>query len=67
VTTGTFVYDIPERRIRFRAARAGLAANAPWGVYDELAKCWAVEPKLSEEVAKERASAMDNASRGRGR
>lgn len=56
-----------ERRVRFVAARAGLSPNAPWGVHDYLAKCWAVKPELSKDDAKERAEAMDNASRGRGR
>jgi hypothetical protein len=55
------------RRARFVAAKAGLAHNAPWGVHDYLAKCWAVDPKLSKAEAEARATAMDRASRGRGR
>jgi hypothetical protein len=55
------------RRTRFVAARAGLSPNTPWGVHDYLSKCWAVEPKLSKADAEARATAMDKASRGRGR
>lgn len=56
-----------ERRVRFTPARAGLSPNAPWGVHDYLAKCWAVAPELSEADAKAKAAEMENASKGRGR
>lgn len=55
------------RRKRFTAAKTGLAPNAPWGVYDELARCWAVEPRLEKTDAEARAAGMEAASRGRGR
>jgi hypothetical protein len=55
------------RRRRFVAAKTGLSPNAPWGVHDALANCWAVSPKLSKGDAEDRADEMDKASRGRGR
>lgn len=56
---------IPERK-RFEASATGLALNS-WGVWDKLAKCYAVRACLSRANAEARAAAMNNAARGRGR
>lgn len=54
------------RRTRFAAAKDGLAGNLPWGVWDVLAKTWAINPKLSKDCASSRAAAMNAAARGGG-
>lgn len=50
---------------RFRAAPRSAVA---WGVYDELAKCWAVEPKVGylRPAAEDQADRMNAAQRGGG-
>jgi hypothetical protein len=56
---------IEERRVRFRATAPGLAPNG-WGVYDYLADCYAVEPRLTRADAEARAAELENARRGGG-
>lgn len=59
----------PTRRRRFTASKKGLAGNLPWGVYDELAKTWAIDPDrhgIPKACAESRAAAMNAAARGGG-